>query len=62
MEQILEKPLVEPRAEHIRLGSAASWPAIFAGAFVAAAVSLVLFALGTGLAVGDASKFVIACC
>ena len=49
MEQILEKPLVEPRAEHIRLGSAASWPAIFAGAFVAAAVSLVLFALGTGL-------------
>jgi hypothetical protein len=29
--------------------SAASWPAIIAGAFVAAAVSLVLFALGSGL-------------
>jgi len=31
------------------LGSAASWPAIIAGAFVAAAVSLVLLALGSGL-------------
>jgi hypothetical protein len=29
--------------------SAASWPAIFAGAFVAASVSLVLIALGSGL-------------
>lgn len=29
--------------------SAASWPAIIAGAFVAAAVSLILFALGSGL-------------
>lgn len=49
MEQIIEKQMVEPRAEHLRLRSAASWPAIFAGAFVAAAVTLVLFALGTGL-------------
>lgn len=31
------------------MGSAASWPAIIAGAFVAAAVSLVLLALGSGL-------------
>jgi hypothetical protein len=44
MEQI-----IEPRAEYARAGSAVSWPAIFAGAFVAASVSLVLFALGSGL-------------
>jgi hypothetical protein len=44
MEQTLE-----PRAEYARVGSAASWPAIIAGAFVAASVSLVLFALGSGL-------------
>jgi hypothetical protein len=49
MEHILEKQLLEPRAEHLRLASAASWPAIIAGAFVAAAVSLVLLALGSGL-------------
>src|SRR3984957_17286114 len=49
MEQILEKQMLEPRAEHLRLRSAASWPAIIAGAFVAAAVSLVLLALGSGL-------------
>jgi hypothetical protein len=44
MEQILE-----PRMETARVGSAASWPAIIAGAFVAASVSLVLLALGSGL-------------
>jgi hypothetical protein len=44
MEQI-----TEPRAEYARAGSAASWSAIIAGAFVAASVSLVLFALGSGL-------------
>jgi hypothetical protein len=44
MEQI-----IEPRAEYARAGSAASWSAIIAGAFVAASVSLVLFALGSGL-------------
>jgi hypothetical protein len=49
MEQIVERQILEPRAEHLRLGSAASWPAIIAGAFVAAAVSLVLLALGSGL-------------
>jgi hypothetical protein len=49
MEHTLEKQLLEPRAEHLRLASAASWPAIIAGAFVAAAVSLVLLALGSGL-------------
>jgi hypothetical protein len=40
---------IEPRAEYARAGSAASWSAIIAGAFVAASVSLVLFALGSGL-------------
>jgi hypothetical protein len=44
MEQALEQ-----RADHARARSAASWPAIIAGAFVAAAVSLVLLALGSGL-------------
>ena len=36
-------------SENVRTGSAASWAAIFAGALVAAAASLVLFTLGTGL-------------
>jgi hypothetical protein len=49
MEQILERHVLEPRAEHLRLRAAASWPAIIAGAFVAAATSLVLLALGSGL-------------
>src|ERR1700693_3894107 len=40
---------IEPRAEYARAGSAASWSAIIAGAFVAAAGSLVLFALCAGL-------------
>jgi hypothetical protein len=40
-------PQDAPPVAHSR--SAASWPAIIAGAFVAAAVSLVLFALGSGL-------------
>jgi hypothetical protein len=59
MEQILE-----PRAEFARAGSsssagqsAASWPAIFAGAFVAASVSLVLLALGSGLGFASISPW-----
>ena len=46
---------LEPLAAGARLGaqttspSAVSWPAIIAGAFVAAAVSLVLLTLGSGL-------------
>ena len=40
---------IETRPETGRTGSAASWPAIFAGAVVASSVSLVLFALGSGL-------------
>jgi hypothetical protein len=39
----------EARLDDGGTGSAASWPAIFAGAFVASSVSLVLFALGSGL-------------
>ncbi len=57
MEQILEKQTLEPRPEHLRLGSAASWPAIIAGAFVAAAVSLVLLALGSGLGFAEISPW-----
>jgi hypothetical protein len=52
MEQTLE-----PRAESARAGSAASWPAIIAGAFVAASVSLVLFALGSGLGFASISPW-----
>jgi len=46
---------IEPRAQYagaapaLTSGSAASWPAIIAGAFVAAAASLILIALGSGL-------------
>src|SRR6202161_4271628 len=57
MEQILEKQILEPRAEHTRVGSAASWPAIIAGAFVAASVSLVLLALGSGLGFSEISPW-----
>jgi hypothetical protein len=52
MEQILE-----PRVETARVGSAASWPAIIAGAFVAASVSLVLLALGSGLGFASISPW-----
>jgi hypothetical protein len=52
MEQILE-----PRTETARIGSAASWPAIIAGAFVAASVSLVLLALGSGLGFASISPW-----
>ena len=52
MEQILE-----PRLETARVGSAASWPAIIAGAFVAASVSLVLLALGSGLGFASISPW-----
>lgn len=50
MEQI-----IEPGALHG--GSAASWPAIFAGAVVAASVSLVLLALGAGLGFASVSPW-----
>src|SRR3984893_9256684 len=52
MEQILE-----PRMETARVGSAASWPAIIAGAFVAGSVSLVLLALGSGLGFASISPW-----
>jgi hypothetical protein len=40
-----------------RSTAAASWPAIIAGAFVAAAVSLALFALGSGLGLASVSPW-----
>lgn len=52
MEQTLE-----PRAESARVESAASWPAIIAGAFVAASASLVLFTLGSGLGFASISPW-----
>jgi hypothetical protein len=54
----------EPRADYARAvslstvsQSAASWPAIIAGAFVAASVSLVLLALGSGLGFASISPW-----
>jgi hypothetical protein len=52
MDQILET-----RADTALAGSAASWPAIIAGAFVAASVSLVLLALGSGLGFASISPW-----
>jgi hypothetical protein len=43
--------------ETARVGSAVSWPAIIAGAFVAASASLVLLALGTGLGFASISPW-----
>jgi hypothetical protein len=48
---------LEPRAEYARAGSAASWAAIIAGAFVAVSVSLVLFTLGSGLGFASISPW-----
>ena len=48
---------LDTRPELARGGSAVSWPAIFAGAFVAASVSLVLFALGSGLGFAEISPW-----
>src|ERR1700722_3333531 len=52
MDQILET-----RTDTALAGSAASWPAIIAGAFVAASVSLVLLALGSGLGFASISPW-----
>ena len=47
--QVLGSQYPEGVTTHSHSASAVSWPAIIAGAFVAAAVSLILFALGSGL-------------
>jgi hypothetical protein len=49
----------ESRADlaHFSGKSAASWPAIFAGAFVAVSISLVLIALGSGLGFAEVSPW-----
>jgi hypothetical protein len=59
MEQILENPM-----DGVRTGplsgtgkSVASWPAIFAGAFVAVAASLILLSLGSGLGFASVSPW-----
>jgi hypothetical protein len=52
MDQILEA-----RADTALSRSAVSWPAIIAGAFVAASVSLVLLALGSGLGFASISPW-----
>jgi hypothetical protein len=54
---------MDPRLESATLGvgrppkSAASWPAIFAGAFVAAATSLLLISLGSGIGFASISPW-----
>jgi hypothetical protein len=52
MDQILEA-----RADTALARSAVSWPALIAGAFVAASVSLVLLALGSGLGFASISPW-----
>jgi hypothetical protein len=52
MDQILES-----RADTALARSAVSWPALIAGAFVAASVSLVLLALGSGLGFASISPW-----
>jgi hypothetical protein len=48
---------MEGRPDLARAVSTASWPAIIAGAFVAASVSLVLFTLGSGLGFAEVSPW-----
>jgi hypothetical protein len=59
MQQITEPSAAYAGAEPLSSPgqSAASWPAIFAGAFVAASVSLVLLALGSGLGFASISPW-----
>jgi hypothetical protein len=62
MEQVIDSGgarLTNVRADesHFSGKSAASWPAIFAGAFVAVSVSLVLIALGSGLGFAEVSPW-----
>lgn len=52
----MEQP-IGARSELAPAASAASWPAIIAGAFVAASVSLVLLALGSGLGFAEISPW-----
>jgi hypothetical protein len=59
MEQVLDPRAKYADAESSRAAgkSAVSWPAILAGALVAASVSLILFALGSGLGFAAASPW-----
>jgi hypothetical protein len=56
--------IIDPRPDSATIGlgplpskSAASWPAIFAGAFVAAAASLLLISLGSGIGFASVSPW-----
>jgi hypothetical protein len=53
----MEKILDAAEADSVSGGSAASWPSIIAGAFVAASVSLVLLSLGSGLGFASISPW-----
>jgi len=55
VEQVIGSPLAAPPGGWGK--SAASWPAILAGAFVAIATSLVLFALGSGFGLAVVSPW-----
>jgi hypothetical protein len=62
MEQVIDSGgarLTNVRADESPFSgkSAASWPAIFAGAFVAVSISLVLIALGSGLGFAEVSPW-----
>ena len=57
MAQTLESSPSMPDSGLARARPAASWPAIIAGAFVAAGVSLILIALGSGLGFASVSPW-----
>ena len=49
--------IVEPTAQNEAYASGVSWAAVFAGAFAASALSLILLALGTGVGLSAASPW-----
>jgi len=59
IEPVLAAPFDSAGTQHLtKSRSAASWPAIIAGAFVAAATSLILIALGSGIGSASISPWV----
>lgn len=49
--------IAEPKVKNEAFSSGVSWAAVFGGAFVAAAISLILLALGTGIGLSSVSPW-----
>src|ERR1700682_5580479 len=54
---VMEPGFADPLPRNEAYSSGMSWPAVIAGAFVAAALSLILLALGTGLGLSSVSPW-----